>query len=131
MHARVVLGVGKGVLFREVSSVQECPHRERGSYTYTLTLSILIIHEITCRVKQSCPESMLVWNQDTVEFRKCHFLQKRPQKYGSEKYESYKLKKSGKKFTSILCYFLHLLNAECVTIVPRPLQLLSNLSCIT
>ena len=30
-HARVVLGVGKGVLFREVSSVQECPHRERGS----------------------------------------------------------------------------------------------------
>ena len=31
MHARVVLGVGKGVLFREVSSVQVCPHRERGS----------------------------------------------------------------------------------------------------
>ena len=31
MHAGVVLGVGKGVLFREVSSVQECPHRERGS----------------------------------------------------------------------------------------------------
>ena len=29
MHARVVLGVGKGVLFREVSSVQECPYRER------------------------------------------------------------------------------------------------------
>ena len=28
MHARVVLGVRKGV---EVSSVQECPHRERGS----------------------------------------------------------------------------------------------------
>ena len=25
----MVLGVGKGVLFREVSSVQECPHRER------------------------------------------------------------------------------------------------------
>ena len=25
MHARVVLGVGKGVLFREVSSVQEFP----------------------------------------------------------------------------------------------------------
>ena len=34
MHARVVLGVGKGVLFREVSSVQECPHRERGSTVY-------------------------------------------------------------------------------------------------
>ena len=28
MHARVVLGVGKGVLFREVSSVQECPCTE-------------------------------------------------------------------------------------------------------
>ena len=25
----VVLGVGKGVLFREVSSVQDRPHRER------------------------------------------------------------------------------------------------------
>ena len=31
MHARVVLGATKSVLFREVSSVQECPHRERGS----------------------------------------------------------------------------------------------------
>ena len=30
MHARVVLGVGKGVLFREVYSFPECPHkRER------------------------------------------------------------------------------------------------------
>ena len=27
MHARVVLGVGKGVLFREVSSVQGFPYR--------------------------------------------------------------------------------------------------------
>ena len=37
MHARVILGVGKGVLFREVSSVQECPHiyRERGSTVYS------------------------------------------------------------------------------------------------
>ena len=24
---RVVLGVGKGVLFRELSSIQDCPHR--------------------------------------------------------------------------------------------------------
>ena len=37
MHARVVRGVGKGVLFREVSSVQ-CPHRERGS------LQLAILH---------------------------------------------------------------------------------------
>ena len=42
MHARVVLGVGKGVLFREVSSVQECPHieRERGSTVLKDTSSI-------------------------------------------------------------------------------------------
>ena len=39
MHARVVLGVGKGVLFREVSSVQECPHKERGS-------TVLIVHSV-------------------------------------------------------------------------------------
>ena len=30
MHARV-LGVGKVVVFRELSSAQRCPHRERGS----------------------------------------------------------------------------------------------------
>ena len=36
MHARVVLGVGKGVLFREVTSVQECPDRERGSTVYSI-----------------------------------------------------------------------------------------------
>ena len=41
MKARVVLGVGKGVLFREVPSVQVCPHREKVStvhilYTYSL-----------------------------------------------------------------------------------------------
>ena len=38
MHARVVLGVGKGVLFREVSSVQECPHREREMFHWALVL---------------------------------------------------------------------------------------------
>ena len=31
MQEWYILGAGKGVLFREVSSVQECPHRERGS----------------------------------------------------------------------------------------------------
>ena len=44
MHARVVLGVGKGVLFREVSSVQGHPYiegfhctiyREQVLYIYT------------------------------------------------------------------------------------------------
>ena len=41
MHARVVLEVGKGVLFREVSSVQECPRRERerGSTPRNLSLA--------------------------------------------------------------------------------------------
>ena len=27
MHARVLLGMGNGVLFREVSSVEGCPYR--------------------------------------------------------------------------------------------------------
>ena len=35
---RMVLGVGKGVLFREVSSFQEFPHREREVSLHTLTL---------------------------------------------------------------------------------------------
>ena len=43
MHARVVLGVGKGVLFREVSSIQGCPHRERCS-----TVQVLILEAICC-----------------------------------------------------------------------------------
>ena len=36
MHARVVVGVGKGVLFREVSSVQERPHKEREVPLYNI-----------------------------------------------------------------------------------------------
>ena len=40
--ARVVLGVGKGVLFREVSSVQECPHRERGSTVYQKFIDVTL-----------------------------------------------------------------------------------------
>ena len=35
MHARVVLGVGKGVLFR---AVQECPFRERDSTVLSMYL---------------------------------------------------------------------------------------------
>ena len=42
MHARVVLGVGKGVLFREVSSVQECPHRERDSTVYQKFIDVTL-----------------------------------------------------------------------------------------
>ena len=34
MQEWYILGVGKGVLFREVSSVQECPHREREVQLY-------------------------------------------------------------------------------------------------
>ena len=41
MHARVVLGAGKGVLFREVSSVQECP------LTLLYTLDALYINIYT------------------------------------------------------------------------------------
>ena len=49
----MVLGVGKGVLFREVSSVQECPHREREVLLYIfhdtnilLTLSLSLSLEM-------------------------------------------------------------------------------------
>ena len=36
MQEWCILGVGKGVLFREVSSVQVSPHRERGSIVHTI-----------------------------------------------------------------------------------------------
>ena len=39
MHARVVLGVGKGVLFREVYSFPECPHKREGSTVYKYVAS--------------------------------------------------------------------------------------------
>ena len=61
MHARVVLGVGKGVLFREVSSVQECPHREREvplyiytPTTYTCTYYILYIPALFVYGREIC-----------------------------------------------------------------------------
>ena len=45
MHARVVLGVGKGVLFREVPSVQECPHRERESGSTAVVIPVCVCVE--------------------------------------------------------------------------------------
>ena len=39
LHARVVVGVGKGVLFREVSSVQGCPYRGVPLYITCCTLA--------------------------------------------------------------------------------------------
>ena len=47
MHARV-LGVGKGVLFIEVSSVQRCPHRERGSTLVVYNISQSIQNHFDC-----------------------------------------------------------------------------------
>ena len=47
MHARVVLGVGKGVLFRGVL-VQECPHRENGS-------TVLYVHVCIRLSLERCP----------------------------------------------------------------------------
>ena len=46
MHERVVLGV-KGVLFREVSSFQEYPHRERASICHKLMLLYIHPHNVT------------------------------------------------------------------------------------
>ena len=44
MHARVVLGVGKGVLFREVFSDQECPGSYRGGRHYMyIALSVVLL----------------------------------------------------------------------------------------
>ena len=66
MHARVVLGVGKGVLFREVSSVQACPHRERGS---TVNVCIYIL--------TNAPASMISSStgvEQLIEKRSCVFL---------------------------------------------------------
>ena len=40
MHTRVVLGLGKGVLFREVSSVYECPHRRVPLYSQQCSVGI-------------------------------------------------------------------------------------------
>ena len=44
MHARVVLGVGKGVLFREVSSVQECPKHFIGLFVWGGHVCCLPVH---------------------------------------------------------------------------------------
>ena len=44
MQEWYILGVGKGVLFSEVSSVQECPHRERGSTVYVYTHTHTLTH---------------------------------------------------------------------------------------
>ena len=49
MHARVILGVGKGVLFREVSSVQECPHKFL-IYTSVLSSFRSVDHSIHIRL---------------------------------------------------------------------------------
>ena len=50
MHARVVLGVGKGVPFREVSSVQECPYRE-----YISLVVVFAVVKVCCLYLQDCP----------------------------------------------------------------------------
>ena len=47
MEEWYILGVGKGVLFGEVSSVQECPHRERGSTVlHTVLCSIYTVRDV-------------------------------------------------------------------------------------
>ena len=62
MHARVVLGVGKGVLFREVSSVQECPHRERGSTVYMYSTCVLTSMVCVCDFKKNLNSSLVLFN---------------------------------------------------------------------
>ena len=50
-----ILGVGKGVLFREVSSVQECPHRERGSiHSIHIPIKIININFVVSIFNSNC-----------------------------------------------------------------------------
>ena len=44
----MVLGVGKGVLFREVSSVHECPHREGFHCECMYIVSIVLAVPCVC-----------------------------------------------------------------------------------
>ena len=79
MHARVVLGVGKGVLFREVSSVKECPHRERGSTVNTVvhtvrTTYILIVQMVSVRVRWEEVERRLKHQTDQYEDSSSKFI---------------------------------------------------------
>ena len=53
MHARVVLGVGKGVLFREVSSVQKCPLEGFHSILSGVCVCVCVC---VCVLQQAHPE---------------------------------------------------------------------------
>ena len=55
MQEWYILGVGKGALFREVSSVQECPHRERERERHTHTHS----HSHLSQVLEPSPQGVL------------------------------------------------------------------------
>ena len=50
----MVLGVGKGVLFREVSSVQECPQRERLHCTYSNTHELQALPLLSLTATNRC-----------------------------------------------------------------------------
>ena len=54
MQEWYILGVGKGALFREVSSVQECPHRERERERHTHTHS----HSHLSQVLEPSPQGV-------------------------------------------------------------------------
>ena len=62
MHARVVLGVGKGVLFREVSSVQECPHRWVPLPKHNSSDAAVISSQISAELQsvEEVPQELLV-----------------------------------------------------------------------
>ena len=82
MHARVVLGVGKGVLFREVFSVQECPHRERGSTVVYILYLCVCVCLYTVDVSMSDPPSLLpglsVFREEDVSCIREQVLQRLP-----------------------------------------------------
>ena len=71
MHARVVLlGVGKGVLLRGVSSVQVCPHREKGPLYRKVCYLLSIISTVLCTyvVVYTCTPTRMSrrWRSDAL-----------------------------------------------------------------
>ena len=58
MHARVVLGVGKGVLFREVSSVQECPRGREREVPLGFSISNVALGVGKCVLTPSHPHTL-------------------------------------------------------------------------
>ena len=61
MHARVVLGVGNGVLFREVSSVLGCPHFRMHARVVLVVGNGVLLREVSCVLISECMQEWYLW----------------------------------------------------------------------